>query len=129
MTLREAIAQADLTPEILVKSFKNIVKIIEIEEKPAMTFQVTYEGDKYSASLDLSMVKLSSYHVVEHVWEKMRETNFTSEFLMDVVEKLVSYLEENDVPMYKIPIPLGLKPIKLGCVPSLDLRVYETEEK
>jgi len=125
--LHDEIVKADITPEKIVKSFQNIVKILELEDKTAMTFEVEYEGDDYSASLDMNAVLIDDFGVDDSLWERIRETNLTSEFLLTLVKKLERYLKETDQTLYKVPLPIGLKPINKGCTFSLDLRVYRSE--
>jgi len=123
------IVAADITPEVLIKSIKNLVAAIEAEEIRAITAQVEYEGKKYSACMDISVVYLDSYELGEDVCEQIRGSNLTSEYLVGIIKTLVSYLKGSDQYMYKLPVPIGVGPVKHGIVPSIDLRVYETEEK
>jgi len=127
--MHDEIVKADITPEKIVKSFQNIAKIMELEDKPAMTFVLEYKGDVFSASLDMHVIRIDSKEIDDSVWEQIRQSNITSETLLTIIKKLENFLNENGQASYKVPIPIGLKPIKSGYTFSLDLRVYPTEEE
>jgi len=122
----EKLKQAKFTPEVFIKSFANLRKVIETDDIPAMMVEARFEGEgDYAAILNMSAVKINSYRVVDTIWEDINQSDISTDLIVELVESVVKHLEESNACEYRLPVPLGIKPVRSGVMFSLDLRVIE----
>lgn len=123
------LTKAELNSEVLIKTYQRMSEILEAENVFAFVVEAIFEGEEYSATLSLSLVRLDGVEVDEKHYEEIRKSNLTSEYFVKIVQWLTTYLEETDSHLYKLPIPLGISPVIGGAIPVLELIITRNSEE